>query len=196
ETAATWLNGITTARGDNGLRAFEQSIYTDDTDRIHRTTKAPIGHWLESGLAIITTNFAEHFRAFSDFVESVVESVELALLWPHWSVIIALFGMFVFALHRSLRLMVLVMAGLLLIVNLGLWVETVKTLVMVTFASCIAVGIGIPLGVIAAERPRFYTLLRPLLDLMQTIPTFVYLIPSLMLFGLGLVPGLISTVIF
>ena len=66
-------------------------------------------------------------------------------------------------------------------------------MVYATLISCV---IGIPLGIVAAHRPRLFTILRPVLDLMQTIPTFVYLIPTLMLFGLGMVPGLISTVIF
>jgi glycine betaine/proline transport system permease protein len=66
----------------------------------------------------------------------------------------------------------------------------------VVTATALCLLIGVPLGILAAHRPRFYTVLRPILDLMQTIPTFVYLIPTLILFGLGVVPGLISTVIF
>lgn len=194
--AKNWLQGVTTFSGDNGQKTYERTMVPVSGDNRHRVAKAPIGHWIEHGLGVVTTNFATHFRAFSDFVEMLVEGTEDTFLWPHWGVLIALFGAVVFALHRSTKLTLLVIAGLLLIVNLGLWVETVKTLVLVLFASLIAVGIGVPLGVFAARRTWFYAVLRPLLDLMQTIPTFVYLIPSLMLFGLGLVPGLISTIIF
>jgi glycine betaine/proline transport system permease protein len=82
------------------------------------------------------------------------------------------------------------------VVNLGYWEATLETLSLVICSTMICVIIGLPLGIAAAHRPWLYTGLRPILDLMQTIPTFVYLIPTLVLFGLGTVPGLISTVIF
>ena len=80
--------------------------------------------------------------------------------------------------------------------NLGYWAETVETLALVIFATGLCMLIGVPIGIAAAHRPWLYTAIRPILDLMQTIPTFVYLIPALILFGLGVVPGLISTIIF
>lgn len=92
--------------------------------------------------------------------------------------------------------MVLLVALLLLVVNLGYWQATVETLALVLFATFFCMLIGVPLGIAAAHRPWLYTAIRPVLDLMQTIPTFVYLIPTLILFGLGVVPGLISTIIF
>jgi glycine betaine/proline transport system permease protein len=86
--------------------------------------------------------------------------------------------------------------ALLLIFNLGCWQETIETVVLIIFATLISVFLGVPLGILAVHRRWLFIILRPILDLMQTIPTFVYLIPTLMLFGLGVVPGLISTVIF
>jgi glycine betaine/proline transport system permease protein len=80
--------------------------------------------------------------------------------------------------------------------NLGYWQATMETLALVFCATLVSIAIGIPVGIAAAHRPWLYTVVRPILDLMQTIPTFVYLIPTLVLFGLGMVPGLISTVIF
>ena len=80
--------------------------------------------------------------------------------------------------------------------NLGYWAETVETLALVIFATGLCMLIGVPIGIAAAHRPWLYTAIRPILDMMQTIPTFVYLIPTLILFGLGVVPGLISTIIF
>ena len=71
-----------------------------------------------------------------------------------------------------------------------------ETLAQVVFATFVCVIIGVPLGIVAAHKPAVYTCMRPVLDLMQTVPTFVYLIPTLTLFGLGVVPGLISTVVF
>jgi glycine betaine/proline transport system permease protein len=72
----------------------------------------------------------------------------------------------------------------------------IETLALVLFATLLCLAIGVPIGIAAGHRPWLYSALRPVLDMMQTIPTFVYLIPTLILFGLGLVPGLISTVIF
>jgi len=86
--------------------------------------------------------------------------------------------------------------SLLLIINMQLWDETIQTLVLVLYATLFCMLIGVPLGIYAAHHPRLNAALRPILDLMQTIPTFVYLIPTLILFGLGVVPGLISTVVF
>jgi glycine betaine/proline transport system permease protein len=89
-----------------------------------------------------------------------------------------------------------VVGSLLLIMNQGYWTETIETLALVIFATGLCMLIGVPIGIAAAHRPWLYTAIRPILDLMQTIPTFVYLIPALILFGLGIVPGLISTIIF
>ena len=86
--------------------------------------------------------------------------------------------------------------GLLFIINQGLWKETVETLVLVVAAAAASMAIGVPIGIWAAHNERVYRLLQPILDLMQTLPTFVYLIPVLILFGLGIAPGLIVTVIF
>ncbi|HEX2017961.1 MAG TPA: ABC transporter permease subunit, partial [Aurantimonas sp.] len=86
--------------------------------------------------------------------------------------------------------------GLLLIINLGFWRATTQTLALVLAATATSMVIGVPLGIAAARRDWLYAVLRPILDLMQTIPTFVYLIPALILFGLGMVPGLVATVIF
>jgi choline ABC transporter permease protein len=99
-------------------------------------------------------------------------------------------------LRRSIALTAFVTGALLFIMNQGYWQPTLETLSLVMVAAFVSTAIGVPLGIAAAHRPRLYAALRPVLDLMQTLPTFVYLIPTLVLFGLGVVPGLISTVIF
>jgi glycine betaine/proline transport system permease protein len=99
-------------------------------------------------------------------------------------------------LKRSIVFPIFVALATLLILNQGYWTEMLQTLALVLAASIVCMAIGVPLGIAAGHSPRFSALLRPVLDLMQTIPTFVYLIPALILFGLGMVPGLIATVIF
>lgn len=158
--------------------------------------KIPLGRWVEGLVNWITDNFDWFFDALSDGLGFLIEAlVDLLAVTPP-IVLILLLCAFGYWLHRSWRLVALIAVGLLLILNLGFWEEMTETLALVLFATLICIALGIPLGIYAARRPWFYTGLRPVLDMMQTIPTFVYLIPTLILFGLGMVPGLISTVIF
>ena len=103
---------------------------------------------------------------------------------------------FAYWLQKSWKLALGVLLGLLFIMNQGLWKETVQTLVLVVGATALSMAIGVPLGIWAAHKPKVWRVLQPVLDLMQTMPTFVYLIPILILFGLGAAPALIVTIIF
>ncbi|NRP14272.1 Glycine betaine transport system permease protein OpuAB [Aliiroseovarius sp. xm-d-517] len=80
--------------------------------------------------------------------------------------------------------------------NQGYWEETTESLTLIVFAVIFCMGVGVPIGIYAAHRPRFFKAILPILDMMQTIPTFVYLIPMIVLFGIGMVPGLVATFIF
>ena len=114
----------------------------------------------------------------------------------HPLLIIALFVGLTWALQRNWKTALMVLAGFLFILNQGYWEETTESLTLVLSAAVVCMGVGVPIGIVAAHRPRLYAWLRPLLDLMQTLPTFVYLIPAIVFFGIGMVPGLIATVIF
>ncbi len=118
------------------------------------------------------------------------------MLWVPPLALIGIFVLIGWLLHRSFNLVLLIVLSLLLVVNLGYWEETVQTLGLMISSALTCVLIGVPVGIAAAHRKNLYTFLRPVLDLMQTVPAFVYLIPTMIMFGLGLVPGLISTVIF
>ncbi|EJL6393055.1 choline ABC transporter permease subunit [Vibrio navarrensis] len=158
--------------------------------------KIPLGQWMETGVDWLTLNAAGVFDAISYFLETVILFVVDIFKWMPPALPIVITALLAWLLHRSLPLVLFVVAALLLILNLGYWQEMLETFVLVFAATTISVLIGVPLGIMAAHRPWLYTLLRPILDLMQTVPTFVYLIPTLVLFGLGIVPGLISTIIF
>src|SRR5262249_25109064 len=136
------------------------------------------------------------FDALSEGFGFLIDSTVAGLAWVPPLVLMLIIAAIGYSPHRSWRLVALIGVGLLLILNLGYWAEMIETLVLVLYATVISLAVGVPLGILAAHRPWFYTWLRPVLDMMQTIPTFVYLIPTLILFGLGLVPGLISTIIF
>ncbi|WP_062203239.1 choline ABC transporter permease subunit [Aureimonas sp. AU12] len=158
--------------------------------------KIPLGVWLRSLVDGLTTNAQGLFDAISLTLGTLIDGLTAGLEFIPPFVFIALVAAGAWFLHRSIGLVVFAVLSLLLIVNLGYWTETIQTLSLVFCATFVCVIIGVPLGIAAAHRPWVYTALRPFLDLMQTIPTFVYLIPTLVLFGLGAVPGLISTVIF
>lgn len=158
--------------------------------------KIPLGSWMESFVDWLIDVAGVFFDFLSEVLETLILTLVGAIEWMHPLAVIAAVLVGAWFLHRSIGLLVFITLALLLILNLGYWVETIQTLVLVVSATFISVLIGVPLGIAAAHRPWLYTIMRPILDLMQTIPTFVYLIPTLILFGLGYVPGLISTIIF
>lgn len=152
--------------------------------------------WAKHFVDWLTLNGASFFDWLSFVLSHVIDALLLVLQWPHPLVIVAALTGLSFYLRRSIGLALFTCFGLLLIINQGYWKETTETLALVVAASTVSMAIGIPLGIAAARRQWLYGFMRPALDLMQTIPTFVYLIPALILFGLGMVPGLIATVIF
>ncbi len=158
--------------------------------------KIPIGTWIDQFVTFLNMHAAWAFDIISDTLNFLIDGLVDVMLWIHPLVLLAIFAGITWWLHRSWKLVALVVPSLLLVINLGYWDETVQTLALVVCATLICTVVGIPIGIAAAHRPWLYTAIRPILDLMQTIPTFVYLIPTLVLFGLGMVPGLISTIIF
>ncbi len=158
--------------------------------------KIPLGEWIGYFVDFLNDHAAGIFDLISQVLGTLIEgSIDMMLWLPPW-LLIALIAGLTWWLHRRWILTLGTVLSLLLIINLGYWEATLQTLALVLFATLSCMLIGVPLGIAAAHRPWLYTLLRPVLDLMQTIPTFVYLIPTLILFGLGVVPGLISTFIF
>jgi glycine betaine/proline transport system permease protein len=158
--------------------------------------KIPLGKWIEGMFDLVKEHAAFAFNAFSDGLGFLIDGlIELMQATPAL-VLVVLFAALAYWLHRSVGLVALIVFSLLLILNLGYWEETIETLALVIFATGLCMLIGVPVGIAAAHRPWLHSAIRPVLDLMQTIPTFVYLIPALILFGLGVVPGLISTIIF
>lgn len=158
--------------------------------------KLPLGRWMEMAIGVLNDNAQEAFDLVSLALGSVIGALTAGLLALPPLLVMVLFAAGAWWLHRSVALAVFILASFALIANLGYWQPTMETLSLVACATLTCILIGVPVGIAAAHRPWLYAVLRPVLDLMQTIPTFVYLIPTLILFGLGVVPGLISTVIF
>jgi len=168
----------------------------DGVEQAISGNKIPLGAWGKVAVDWITANFEWFFDAISvGLLVPIDASVDLLRATPA-IVLIAIIATIAYLLQRSWWLVLFVVLGLLLILNQGLWVEMLETLVLIIYATLVSLLIGIPIGILAARRPWLYRFLSPILDMMQTIPTFVYLIPVLILFGLGIVPGIVATVVF
>lgn len=158
--------------------------------------KFELGKILKDGVDWISKQLADPISAFSDGLEGAIDGLIDALKWCPALILIFIFAGIAHYMQRSWALTLATAAAFLGILNLGYWDQTLETLALILFATLTSIVIGVPLGIAAAHRPWLWNALRPVLDLMQTIPTFVYLIPTLVLFGLGVVPGVLSTVVF
>jgi glycine betaine/proline transport system permease protein len=160
------------------------------------TTKIPVGATAKTVFDWLKVNAAWLFDAIAAGLEALIDGIQWLLQAPHPLVLIAVFAAITWGLQRSWKPVAVVVLGMLFILNQGYWKPTTESLTLVLAACVVCMGIGVPIGIAAAHRPRLYQAMVPVLDLMQTLPTFVYLIPAIVFFGLGMVPGLIATVIF
>jgi glycine betaine/proline transport system permease protein len=158
--------------------------------------KIPIGKWAAGLFDWLQIHGAWFFDGLAELMESLIDAILWVLQTPHPFIIVAAFVALTYALQRSWKPAALIAVGFLFILNQGYWEETTESLTLVLSACVVCMGVGVPIGIAAAHRPRLYRVMRPVLDLMQTLPTFVYLIPAIVFFGIGMVPGLIATVIF
>ncbi|MCE2521355.1 MAG: glycine betaine/L-proline ABC transporter permease ProW [Alphaproteobacteria bacterium] len=157
--------------------------------------KIPLELWVSDGLRWLVDNYRPFFQAMKWPVDQVLRNFEWALGSVPPTLMLTVFALAAWQI-AGVRLMLGVVASLILVGFLGIWPQTMTTLAVVFTAVVLCLIIGLPLGIWAARSDRFYGLARPILDGMQTIPAFVYLVPIVMLFGIGNVPGVIVTVIF
>jgi glycine betaine/proline transport system permease protein len=158
--------------------------------------KIPIGAVARDAFDWLQGHGAWFFDGLSDGLDAMIAAILWLLQTPHPLIVVAAFVALTWVLQRSWKTALFVAAGFLFILNQGYWEETTESLTLVLSACVVCMAAGVPLGIAAAHRPRLYAAMRPVLDLMQTLPTFVYLIPAIVFFGIGMVPGLIATVIF
>jgi len=141
-----------------------------------------------------------HMTAIFDAISWALEGLIAGFLWllqaPNPLVLIAIFVGLAWVLQRNWKICVGVGLGFLFVVNQGYWKETTESLTLILSSCAVCMAIGVPVGIACAHNSRLNAALSPVLDLMQTLPTFVYLIPAIIFFGIGMVPGLIATVIF
>lgn len=159
-------------------------------------TKIPVGEVARDVVDWLTANGAWFFDGMADAINALIDAILWVLQTPHPFIVIAAFAALAWFLQRSWSVVALVVAGFLFVINQGYWEQTTETLTLVLCSVLVCMGVGVPVGIAAAHRPKLYAVLRPVLDLMQTLPTFVYLIPAIVFFGIGMVPGLVATAIF
>ena len=194
-----WLNGVSTFDGRPGLAAFgapEAHAAGPSFEGWLVSHKLPVGAGVTFLIAKVKQHMTPLFDGIAFVAGGLVNGLTAVLAWIPAPILILAIGALAYVIRRSIALAIFVVVALLFIVNQGYWSETVETLSLVLVAALVSTVLGVPIGIAAAHRPWLNDALRPVLDLMQTLPTFVYLIPTLVLFGLGVVPGLISTVIF
>ncbi|MCR9151143.1 MAG: choline ABC transporter permease subunit [Rhodobacteraceae bacterium] len=158
--------------------------------------KIPVGKTAKQSFDWLNDNAEPVFDAMSDAMEALIDAILWVLQTPHPLIVVAAFVALTYALQRNWKTALLVFAGFLFILNQDYWEETTESLTLVLSSCVLCMAVGVPIGIAAAHRPRLFSAMRPVLDLMQTLPTFVYLIPAIVFFGIGMVPGLIATVIF
>lgn len=165
----------------------------DDYDQLF--PELPLSDWVEDFVEFLTTNLETFFDAISNVIGTVTDSlVSLLSIGPPLLlvVIIALIAWWVV----NWRIGLFALIGLGLINNLGYWSETIDTLALIIISVAISIIIGIPIGIWMSQKYTVQSVITPILDFMQTMPAFVYLIPAVVFFGLGTVPGIIATIIF
>jgi len=155
----------------------------------------PIAEWIEKNIKEWLFMQRPLFKKLSAPIDTVLSSLEYLFNIIPFPVAILIFIYFAYKTN-GFKFAVMTVIGLVFIDLVDLWSESMTTLAMIFTAVIFCIIIGIPLGILCSRSKIFETIMRPILDVMQTIPSFVYLIPVVMLFGIGLTPGVIATIIF
>ncbi|MDB6146232.1 MAG: transporter permease [Pseudomonas sp.] len=180
----------------NGLIAVSLLLLDREPFMFPESFTFSIADWINQWVDTLVANYGDVFRQISDTLLWAIVNLESLLRLAPWWLMLAIVGAVAFHATRKI-ITTLVIVGLLFLVGaVGLWEKLMQTLALMLVATSISVLIGIPLGILSARSNRLRSGLMPLLDIMQTMPSFVYLIPVLMLFGLGKVPAIFATVIY
>ena len=147
--------------------------------------------------------YREFSRTYGDAIETFFDPLLYFLVWfekllllSPWPIVLAVLIGLSFAASRSWKLSFGVLAAFVLIGYFGMWADTMRTLAIITVATLLSIGIGVPIGIAMARSDRVQTIVTPILDIMQTMPAFVYLIPVVMLLGIGKVPGILAVLVY
>lgn len=185
ESSSGFLSTVTQVEVENTfdwLRPFDEALI-------------PLGDYVIAILSWIVANFRPAFQAIRVPIDYILKSIELGLLWMPQLLMLVIVAMIAWRIGR-LRLAIGSVLAFIAIGAIGAWDEAMVTLALVLTSLFFCIVIGLPLGIISAKSNAVERILRPALDAMQTTPAFVYLVPIVMLFGIGNVPGVVVTIIF
>nr|WP_068786997.1 proline/glycine betaine ABC transporter permease [Paenibacillus phocaensis] len=157
--------------------------------------KLPLADWIESLVDAMEQSLGGFFDGLSTAIKAIVDLFAGLFLLPHPLLFIVIIGILAYLIGKW-QLALFTVIGFLLIDNLGYWNETMNTLGLVITSGLISILLGIPIGIWSAYSKVVHRIVSPLLDFMQTMPAFVYLLPAVTFFSLGVVPGVIASVIF
>lgn len=164
---------------------------------LDKIPQIPLAEWTNTAMDYISDNFQGFFDSIQETTENAMNGVsELLLSIPAIIVILLVAVLAFFAMKKKFGLAIFSIVGLLFIYNQQLWDELMNTVTLVLFASIISIVLGVPLGIIMSKSKTFESIMKPILDFMQTMPGFVYLIPAVAFFGIGIVPGVFASIIF
>ncbi len=165
------------------------------SDAMFDTIRIPLDRWFADFITWLTVNYRPTFQAMKRPIELILQNVEMFLLWLPPLVFILVLAVFAWRV-AGVRIALFSAGAFMVIGMIGLWNLTMTTLSMVVASVLVCLLLGVPLGILAARSDGFRAGLRPVLDVMQTTPAFVYLVPVVMLFSIGTVAGVIATIIF
>ena len=155
----------------------------------------PVSEWIEKNIKEWLFTQRPLFKKLSTPIDNVLNSLDTLFNFIPFPLVILIF-IFLAYKTNGLKFALFTLVSLVFIDLVDLWEESMTTLAMIFTAVIFCILIGVPLGILASRSNTFEIILRPILDIMQTIPSFVYLIPVVMLFGVGLTPGVVATIIF
>lgn len=175
---------------------MSDTTWLSEFPEMDRSTLRAIRKYLDGAYRDFSREYGDLIESFFDPLLSFLVWFEKFLISTPWVIIIAICTAMVYMASRSWKLGLACFASLLLIGYFGMWEDTMRTLSIITVCTMLAILLGIPIGIAMARSDRVQSIITPLLDVMQTMPAFVYLIPVVMLLGIGKIPGLIAVVIY
>lgn len=170
-----------------------------EVQRMNSMPKLPVAQWVESVTDQAVDVFSGLFngiRNFSDGIINGLDSLLSAIPAPIFILIVVVFALWIKRKSKQWGLAIFLCIGLLFVYNQELWPEFIHTLSLILVSSLFAIVLGVPLGILMGKNDVAEAILKPILDFMQTMPAFVYLIPAVAFFGIGVVPGMVSSIIF
>lgn len=157
--------------------------------------RIPINHWTDHAIDAAQIKWGSSFDSFSAFLKSIIDAMESGLMFIPPAVLIIIIALLCWRLVNK-RVAIFSIIGMILIYNMELWAPTMATLALVINSVIICIIFGVPLGILGAKSETAHRIITPILDFMQTLPAFVYLLPAVAFFHLGVVPAVIATLIF